>query len=436
LLAEKQEGHDLIPYGLPKVGKLSTIWGMPSFASPPLPPSNDTPVWRVSTLTAYLRELFESDPLLQQVTITGEISNLTRARSGHLYFTLKDEVAQLKAVMWRTGAERLLFEPREGDAVLVHGRVSIYEASGVYQLYIEQMHPAGRGDLALAFEHLKQKLDSEGLFAAEHKQPLPPFPRQIGIVTSRDAAALRDMLNVLRRRYPIVKVLLAPTLVQGAQAPAQIVQAIRWLDGRDDVDLLIVARGGGSIEDLWAFNDEAVARAIFAARHPVISGVGHETDFTIADFVADVRAPTPSAAAELAVPDVSELRAVMQTIQGRLKQLHGRVLLQKTQQLQTLSRALGYLGPRAQLDQQRQQVDALTSRLDKAIAQRLERGDNQRLLLQTRLTAVNPLAVLQRGYAIVRHAETGVVIRESTAVVPATPLHIQLADGTFTAISQ
>ncbi len=395
------------------------------------PTGDNTPtaVWTVADLTAYIREMFEIDYRLQDVEIQGEISNLTRARSGHLYFTLKDEAAQLKCVMWRSAAERLRFDPDEGDAVLAHGRVSVYEQSGAYQLYVDHLQPAGRGDLAVAFEQLKLRLDSEGLFDTAHKKVLPAFPRKLGIVTSLDAAALRDILNVLRRRYPVAEVLIAPTLVQGPTAPAQIIRALTWLDGRADVDTIIVARGGGSIEDLWAFNDEGVARAIFAAQHPVISGVGHETDFTIADFVADVRAPTPSAAAELAVPDVSDLTAVMTSLQTRLTQLVQRRLVEKTTAVENLTRALGYLGPRAQLDNSLQKIDTLTARLDQALARRLERADNQLTLAQTRLTAVGPLATLARGYAIVREKETGRVLRSVQSITPAMRLEVQLADG-------
>jgi exodeoxyribonuclease VII large subunit len=222
-------------------------------------------VWTVSELTQYVRELFEIDYRLQDIEVTGELSNFTQARSGHLYFTLKDEGAQLKCVMWRSAAERLRFRPDDGDAVIVRGRISVYEAGGVYQLYADRIEPTGRGDLALAFEQLKQRLADEGLFDVAHKQAVHPFPHKIGVVTSADAAALRDILNVLQRRCPLVSVLVAPTLVQGEEAPAQIVRALQWLDGRDDIDTIILARGGGSMEDLWCFNDERVALAIFAA---------------------------------------------------------------------------------------------------------------------------------------------------------------------------
>ena len=386
--------------------------------------------WTVSELTRYIRELFEIDYRLQDVEVSGEISNFTRARSGHLYFTLKDESAQLKCVMWRSAAERLRFWPQEGDAVAAYGRISVYEANGVYQLYADQLEPAGRGDLAVAFEQLKQKLADEGLFDAAHKKPIPPFPRKIGIVTSADAAALRDILNVLRRRYPLASVLIAPTLVQGKDAPPQIIRALQWLDGRNDIDLIILARGGGSMEDLWAFNDERLARAIFAARHPIISGVGHEVDFTIADFAADLRAPTPSAAAELAVPDVSELAPALAGIQAELTAVMEARIEQARWQVQALSRNLAHLSPRSRLDNDRQRADNLLERLDGAMRLRLERARNRLELAQARLTGVGPLATLSRGYAIVRQAD-GRIIRSVQEVTTGDELAVQVADGEF-----
>ncbi len=388
--------------------------------------SQDT--WTVAELTTYIRELFEIDYRLQDVEVSGEISNFTQARSGHLYFTLKDESAQLKCVMWRTSAERLLFAPEDGDAVVVHGRISVYEASGAYQLYADRMEPAGRGNLAVAFEQLQQKLADEGLFDAEFKKPIPAFPRKIGIVTSADAAALRDILNVLRRRYPLVSVLIAPTLVQGAQAAPQIVQSLRWLDGRNDIDTIIIARGGGSMEDLWAFNDETLARAIFAANHPIISGVGHEVDFTITDFVADLRAPTPSAAAELAVPDMEELRPLLIGAQNKLESDILARIEQLRWQVRSLSRNLEHLSPRGRVDNNRQRIDTLVSHLDRAITRQLERYQNRLALLETGLTAVSPLATLARGYAIVRD-ENGRVVRSVRDVAVDDALSVQLVDG-------
>ena len=392
-------------------------------------------VWSVGDLTAYIKELFEIDFRLRDLDVSGEISNFTRARSGHLYFTLKDDEAQLKCVMWRTSAQRLIFDPQDGDAVVIHGRVSVYEASGVYQLYADFMEPAGRGDLALAFEQLKEKLAAEGLFDPEHKKPIPGFPRKIGLVTSADAAALRDILNVLQRRHPLISVLLAPTLVQGLDAPPQIIQAIRWLDGRDDIDLIIVARGGGSIEDLWAFNDEGVARAIFSARHPVISGIGHETDFTIADFVSDLRAPTPSAAAELAVPDISDLSLALSATSQRLAALLRNQIEQAGWQFRTVLRSLQYLSPMAKLDSHFQRVDTLQMRLEKEIRHTLERAHLKVALADSQLKSVNPRAILARGFAIIR-LNDGQIVRSVGQVKKGDSLEIQVADGSFEATAE
>lgn len=391
-------------------------------------PVDDAETWTVSELTGYIRELFEVDYRLKDVTLTGEISNFRPARSGHVYFTLKDEKAQMACVMWKSQAARLSFEPGDGDAVVARGRVSVYEAGGNYQFYADSLQPVGRGNLALAFERLKQKLADEGLFDPAHKQAIPPLPRKIGIVTSADAAALRDILNVLRRRFPLVQVLVAPTLVQGADAPPKIVRALQWLDGRDDVDTIIIARGGGAIEDLWAFNDETLARTIFNARHPIICGVGHEIDFTIADFVADLRAPTPSAAAELATPDIQELRAAIQGIRLTLQNQVQTVLQQKSWQVQSLNRALSHLTPQARLENGQQRLDMLQERLEQYITRRLERWRGRVDLIQARLDGMNPLATLARGYAIVRH-EDGRLVRGVQDAAAGDILTIQLGDG-------
>ncbi len=389
-------------------------------------------VWTVGELTRYIRELFELDYRLKDVEVSGEISNFTRAASGHLYFTLKDGAAQIKCVMWRSQAERLRFRPSEGDAVVARGRISVYEAGGVYQLYADRLQPAGRGDLAAAFERLKSALESEGLFDAERKRPIPRLPRKIGIVTSADAAALRDILTVLQRRNPFVTVLIAPTLVQGELAPSQIVRALSWLDTRDDIDTIILARGGGSIEDLWAFNDERVARAVFAARHPIISGVGHETDFTIADFVADLRAPTPSAAAELAVPDLSDIGAVLVQFQTMLAANAQAAVDSRRTALRNRAQLLGLLSPRRVVESDRQQIDGLTGRLGRATRRQLDHQRSRLAIARTGLLAVSPQATLARGFAIVRDAE-GRVIRSVNQVRPAAAIAIQFQDGVIDA---
>lgn len=385
-------------------------------------------VWTVRELTRYIRELFDVDFRLQDVVVEGELSNFKQARSGHIYFTLKDAEAQLKGVMWRSRAEALHFWPQDGDAVRVHGRISVYEAGGVYQLYADQIESRGQGGLALAFERLKGRLADEGLFDPEHKRSIPRFPRKLGLVTSADAAALQDILHVLARRYPLVQVLIAPTLVQGEEAPSQIVRALRWLDGRSDVDTILISRGGGSMEDLWAFNDERVARAIYAARHPIITGVGHETDFTIADFVADRRAPTPSAAAELAVPDLGEVRPVLAELSARLSGEMEDRLARHRQTAASLRRALRHLSPRARLDSHRQRLDTLHGRLLQEVARQMEGRKNQLSFAQARLHSVSPLATLGRGYAIVRDEEER-VIRSVSQTHPGQSLTIQVSDG-------
>jgi exodeoxyribonuclease VII large subunit len=377
--------------------------------------------------------MFELDFRLQEVEVSGEISNFTRAASGHLYFTLKDGAAQLKCVMWRSQAERLRFRPAEGDAVIARGRVSVYEVGGVYQLYAERLQPAGRGDLAAAFERLKEMLAAEGLFDEERKRPIARLPRKIGIVTSSDAAALRDILNVLQRRNPLVTVLIAPTLVQGELAPAQIVRALRRLDERDDIDTIILARGGGSIEDLWAFNDEGVARAIFAARHPIISGVGHETDFTIADFVADVRAPTPSAAAELAVADLSNVRALLAEWNDAMSAAMRDALAWRREATRARRQLLGLLSPRRTIDADRQRLDALVERMGWAARRGLDRQATRLTIAHARLAAADPRATLARGFAIVRDADRR-VIRSLAQANPGEPITIQVSDGVFDAV--
>lgn len=390
----------------------------------------DRAVWTVSELTTYIRELFELDYRLQEVEVTGEISNFTRAGSGHLYFTLKDGSAQIKCVMWRSQAERLRFRPAEGDAVVARGRISVYEAGGVYQLYAERLQPAGRGDLAAAFERLKDALAAEGLFDAEHKQPIPRFPHKIGIVTSSGAAALRDILTVLQRRNPFISVLIAPTLVQGDLAPPQIIRSLRWLDDRDDIDTIIIARGGGSIEDLWAFNDERVARAIFAARHPVISGVGHETDFTITDFVADLRAPTPSAAAELAVPDLSDIGPVIAELSIAMAASMSDIITVRRESLRTRMQLLWLLSPRRTVDSDRQLVDVLSDRLSRGVRRIWDRQEARLAVARAGLSAVSPQATLARGFAIVRDAD-GQVVRSVSKARPGEHLSIQVSDGTI-----
>lgn len=397
---------------------------LPLFAAPlPLP-------YTVSQLVARIQDTLGANPELSDVWVEGEVSNLTRAASGHCYFTLKDSAAELRCVMWRDVAAMLVSIPANGDLVLARGRVGVYEQRGSLQLYVVHLEPAGIGRLYQAFEQLKARLEAEGLFDAARKCPLPRFPRRIGVVTSPDAAALRDVLNVLGRRYPLAEVLLAPTLVQGKEAPPQIVAALEALNARDDVDVILLVRGGGSLEELWAFNDEQVARAVAASRLPVVCGVGHETDFTLADFAADVRAPTPSAAAEIATPDRAELRAQVEALARRAGWAVEAALAQRRAALAEEERALRRLSPTARLEQVRQRVDELAQRAAGALWRELVWQRERLLGLNGRLEGVSPLATLARGYAIVRRAD-GEVVRSTGQVRGGDALNVRVGDGEF-----
>ncbi|MEJ5310345.1 MAG: exodeoxyribonuclease VII large subunit [Anaerolineae bacterium] len=385
--------------------------------------------YSVSEITARIRTLLEQEPLLQDVWIEGEVSNFSRASSGHIYFTLKDAGAQINAVIWRAQAQALTYTPRSGDQVVIHGRIGLYEQGGRYQIYVDAIRPAGRGSLFQEFERLKAKLEAEGLFVPERKRPLPAYPRRIGVVTSPTAAAFQDIRNVLTRRYPLAEVLLAPTLVQGETAPPQIVTALAALNARSDVDVILIVRGGGSLEDLWAFNDERVARAVAASRIPVISGVGHETDFTLTDFAADRRAPTPSAAAEMATPDRAELQALLQQRQARLLRTFETRLRVFRERVARLDRALQYLSPATRLANARQRVDDMLARADAAVAHRLVVQRQRVQGFAARLSALNPDAVLGRGYAIVQERETGHIITSAQAITPGLALTLRLQDG-------
>jgi exodeoxyribonuclease VII large subunit len=392
--------------------------------------------YTVSQLTGTIRRLIEDALELADVWVEGEVSNFSRAASGHCYFTLKDAGSQIGCVMWRqvTQAQRHL--PVNGDLVLAHGRVGVYEAAGRYQLYVDRFQPAGMGNLYLEFERLKARLEAEGLFAPEHKRPLPRFPRRIGVVTSPGAAALRDILTVLSRRYPLAELLLAPTLVQGDDAPPQIVAAIEALNERADVggvDVIIVARGGGSLEDLWAFNDERVTRAVAASRIPVICGVGHETDFSLADFAADVRAPTPSAAAELVAPEQADLRSQVAGLTGMLMTALYAAMDERRWRLAEQARALKHLSPALQLIQARQHVDDLLGGAQAALRHDMALRRERLGGLTGRLAGVSPLGTLERGYAIVRHRDTEAIVRSVGQVAPGDTLDIRVVDGEFEA---
>ena len=378
----------------------------------------------VSELNRMARELLEqSFPLFW---ISGEISNLTRAASGHWYFSLKDQGAQVRCVMFRGRNAYLDWIPREGDKVEARAIATLYEARGDFQLTIELLQRAGLGTLYEAYEKLKAQLNAEGLFAAEHKQTIPPHPRQIGIVTSPDAAALRDVLTTLRRRMPAVNVVIYPTPVQGKGAAALIAQAIRTADERAECDVLIVCRGGGSIEDLWQFNEEIVARAIHACHLPVISAVGHETDFTLADFVADARAPTPTAAAELTTPDRQALLRSLQLQREQLARAMQNRIQQRSQQLDYLGRRL--LSPMQQVEHRQQHLQQLQLRLTHAMDRQWQRQHQRLLGLQQSLSHLNPKAVLQRGYALVEKLN-GELVQDSGQLMPGEKVKLTLGHG-------
>jgi exodeoxyribonuclease VII large subunit len=385
--------------------------------------------WTVSKLTFYIRKLLEEDEILQDVWVQGEISNLSRPASGHVYFTLKDSSAALRCVMWKTSAARLGIPLQDGKAVEVHGKIGVYEVSGQYQLYIDQIRPVGEGALYQEFMRLKAMLEAEGLFAAERKRPIPLFPQKIGIVTSATGAALRDMLNTLRRRMPLVQVLLAPSPVQGIEAPPALVNAIHSVNLQSP-DVIIIARGGGSIEDLWAFNDERVVRAVALSDAPVICGVGHETDFTLCDFAADLRAPTPTAAAELATQlTVLDLAATVSNLQSRMnKSLIEYLHLQKGI-LAGLLTQMRYVSPERRILSERQRVDELTRRAYASLSHHIQLQATHVKGMQRRLAALNPSAVLARGYAVLTRKDDGsVVSRVSQA---GDEMKVRVSDGEF-----
>jgi exodeoxyribonuclease VII large subunit len=393
-------------------------------------PLFQTPSWSVTDLTRYLRQILENDRQLQDIWVLGEVSNFSRPSSGHVYFTLKDETSSLRCVMWRTSVARQAFIPREGDAVEVHGSLGIYEVSGTYQLYADLIRPTGDGILYQEFLRLKARLEAEGLFNPERKRPIPRWPRRIGIVTSPTGAALRDMLNTIRRRFPLVQVILAPTPVQGDEAPAGIVSALKALNRLVEPDVILLARGGGSIEDLWAFNDERVARAIAGSQAPVISGVGHETDFTIADFAADLRAPTPTAAAELATPHQADLRQSLQDILLRLERSAAASLVLPRWKLNELDRRLLMVSPAARIRSDRQRLDELSHGAQVAVLHSLRLRRERLLGFQQRLQGLSPQAVLKRGYAIVEHLD-GRLVQRVSQVSQGDSLKVRVSDGGF-----
>ncbi len=384
-------------------------------------------IYTVSQVTTYLKDSLDRDPFLSDLWVSGEVSNLSHSSAGHSYFTVKDEQSQLRCVLFRTqhGGEMLT----NGGAVIVHGRLSLYPTRGDLQLYVDLVQPEGTGALALELERLRAQLEEEGLFDPARKRPLPTFPQKIGVVTSPTGAVFHDICNVIERRYPLVEILLSPTAVQGAEAAAGIIEALRALNELGDIDVIIVARGGGSLEELWPFNEETVVRAIHGSRVPVISGIGHETDTTLADLVADQRAPTPSAAAELAVPNATELQG--QIVSHQRAALSAITLLhaQGKQQLDFMVQRLIGGGP--QVDILRQRVDEFSLGLARGLDNHIALVRERFVGLEQHLNALNPQAVLERGYALVQRADDDALVTEVAQVKRDDTLKVTVRDGSF-----
>lgn len=389
-------------------------------------------VLSITQVNEYIRSRMDADPLLTQVAVRGEISNYKMYPSGHHYFTLKDENAALKCVIFKGNAMRLRFRPENGMKVIALGKISVYPRDGAFQLYCTTMTVDGVGDLYAAFEQLKAKLAAQGLFDPAHKKPLPQYPGTIGIVTSSAGAAVHDMLRILKKRYPITKVLLLPVRVQGVEAPGEIAAAIRYANHFKLTDLLIVGRGGGSIEDLWAFNDERVAYAIYESEIPVISAVGHEPDVTISDYVADLRAATPSNAAELAVPDQQALLQNMDSAASAMASVLQRQIRAARQRLDALAKSPAISSPTGYLDQRQQELNILQNRMIAAQNQTIAKMNQRYISFAAKLDAMSPLKVLTRGYSIVSEPKTG-ILRSVEQVKPGDALIVTVSDGTITA---
>ncbi|MBX9972973.1 exodeoxyribonuclease VII large subunit [Cytobacillus firmus] len=429
----------------------------------------------VNALTKYIKRKFDADPHLQNILVKGEISNFKQHSSGHMYFTLKDEKARILAVMFAGNARTMKFRPENGMKVLVRGAISVYESSGQYQIYVQEMQPDGIGELYLAYEQLKEKLEKEGFFSPAHKKDIPRYPRTVAVITSPTGAAIRDILTTLKRRYPIANILIYPALVQGNQAASSIVKAISEANSSGDADVLIIGRGGGSIEELWAFNEEAVARAIFKSEIPIISAVGHETDFTIADFVADLRAPTPTGAAEMAVPHIDDLTERLFNRQSRLiRAMKEQVALQnerllrvqksyafrypqklyeqkmeqldkvteqlmrgsrrlhdlKLEQAETLQKRLVRSHPGQLKDQAKEKNDRLHKLLNRTMANILAAKEKDFARVISTLEALSPLKIMDRGYSLA-YTEKETLIKTVSQVKADDMIKLKVSDGTI-----
>ncbi len=387
----------------------------------------------VSQLNLFIKDILGQIPILNNVKIKGEISNFKHHSSGHMYMSLKDETGVLKAVMFKNNAISLSFKPENGMQVVAEGRVSVYERDGQYQLYINTMEQDGKGNLYEQFEKLKAKLQAEGLFEQKHKKPIPQYPEKIGVITAPTGAAVRDIINILSRRFPAADVCLYPTLVQGEGAAVSIKKAIEYFNNAESADVLLVGRGGGSIEDLWAFNEEIVARAIFASSIPVISAVGHETDFTIADFVSDLRAPTPSAAAELAVPSGDELLEKFQSAELRLRNSAKKILENRRLKLEMYSESRALRDPVSKILEKGIYLDHLSRLFDNATSNVLAKKQQTLGVMASKLDGLSPLSTLNRGYSVTKGLD-GKVLKSVTDVKTGEEINIILSDGQIDAV--
>ena len=383
----------------------------------------------ISEINGYIKSLIEEEALIQDVYAVGEISNFkNHYATGHFYLTLKDENSEIRAIMFRSYASKIKFKPQDGMRVIVHGRIGVYAQAGSYQLYIDSMQPDGIGDLHLAYEQLKTKLSAEGLFDEAHKKELPFFSNAIGIITSSTGAAVRDIIKVATRRYPLAKLILFPSLVQGSEAPAELVKGIEYFNIMNSVDVIIIGRGGGSIEDLWAFNDEGVARAVFKSSIPVISAVGHEIDYTICDFVADVRAATPSHAAELATPDISEIIYRLNSFQERALDAIKDNISSYRALLDSLSSSRVFTKPLTMLDVPNLRLANLTEKLTSTVTDSLGEKRKRFIGVNSKLMALNPMAVLSRGYGAVFDEKSN-VIKSIKDINENDQITVKLSDG-------
>lgn len=389
----------------------------------------NTLVLSVSQLNRYIKMNFDADENLANIFISGEISNFTNHyRTGHLYFTLKDDSAAVRAVMFNSSAKRLKFMPEDGMKVIARGRVSVYEASGQYQLYVDDMQPDGVGALNLAYEQLKEKLQKEGLFSELHKKPLPPYPEKVGVITSPTGAAVRDIINVLGRRFPYAEIVFCPVLVQGDGAHLQLTDAVNLFNSERAADVIIIGRGGGSIEDLWEFNDEGLARAVYNSEIPVISAVGHETDFTICDFVADMRAPTPSAAAELAVPDANELQYALSALKNRMFLNVSSGIADRRSRLEYLTSKGALKSPDEMLSNRSQRLDTAFSKMLSSYENRIGGRKVEFISAATALSKLDPMSVLMRGFAFVSD-KNGKNVYSSQALAKGDKINVRFHDG-------